>query len=531
MTLTLVTTLVALLAIAGIVSFVARRIGVPYPVLLIVVGLILALIPHLPPLRIDSDLILFVFLPPLVYRGAFHAPIRELIATRRAILIFAIPGVLVTGLLVALPVHYLAGLSWGAAFVLGAIVAPTDPIAALAIFRTLGAPPRLAAIVEGESLLNDGTGLVLYRIVIAAVVSGGFSLSHAILDFVLVAGGGVVVGLAVGWLAFLLLRIIHDPEAEATLHIAIAFGSYILAERLEVSGVLATVTAGVILGSRFVQYSRATTRLVGIASWDVLEFVANSLLFLIVGLQLRAILGMLADTAPIQIVGIAAVTVLAVVAARFAMTFGANALVRSAGRVRILRTAPLSSPWITVLAMSGLRGGLTLALTLALPLTTDAGAPFPRRDLLQFLTFVIVVVTLVPFSLVLPVLMRRLRLTGDRQQASEEATARRHAAQAARNALARIDDGDLDAESRQRLDAYYDVQIHHYDDLLAREGRVSIESDRWRAIQLRLLDAERDAVVDLVRTRQISTAAAEQVQRSIDLDAVRLMADGGETRM
>ncbi len=528
MTLTLVTTLVALLTIAGLVGFVARRIGLPYPVLLVVVGLLLALIPHLPTVRVAPDLILFVFLPPLLYRGAFHAPLRELVATQRAILIFALPGVLVTALLVAPAVHYLAGLSWGAAFALGAIVAPTDPIAALAIFRTLGAPPRLAAIVEGESLLNDGTGLVLYRIIIAAVVGGSVSLPSALRDFVLVAGGGALVGLAIGWLSFRLLRLVHDAEAEATLHVAIAYGSYLLAEHLGVSGVLATVAAGVVLGSRFVQYSRATTRLVGIASWDVLEFIANSLLFLIVGLQLRTILGMLGSIAPVRVTGIAAVTVLAVVVVRFAMTFGANALVRTANRMRPLRVPPLPPAWVTVLGVSGLRGGLTLVLALALPLTTASGAPFPGRGLLQFLTFVIVVVTLVPVSLLLPTLLRCLGLTGDREQAGEEIWARRAAALAAREALGQMADGELDPSSRQALATYYDAQVRRLDTLLAGDVGGHDTAEQWRGVQLQLLAAEHETVEGLVRTRQISAAAAERVQRGIDLAAERLMTEGSD---
>lgn len=523
MTITIVATLVALLALAGIVGFIARRIGVPYPVLLVIVGLVLALIPGIPTLRVEPDLILFVFLPPLVYRGAFHAPIRELIAAQRLILIFAVPGVVITALLVALPVHYVAGLPWSAAFTLGAIVSATDPIAALALFRSLGAPPRLSAIVEGESLINDGTGIVVYRIVIAATMSGMFSLGAALRDFAVVAGGGVLVGLAVGGVAYALLRVVNDAEAEATLQIAVAYGSYLLAEEIHVSGVLATVTAGIVLGLGFTRYSGATARLVGVASWDVLEFIANSLLFLIIGLQLRTVIMQIRPFAPGEVIGSAVVTVVAVILARFILTFGTNLLVRIAHRARLVRARGLPAKWVTVLAWSGLRGGVTLALALGLPLEAKAGQPFPARDLLEFLTYVVVVATLVPTSFLLPPLLTRLGLTGNQESEREELMARRYAARRAREALDRESDADLTPESRQRLRAYYDAQVQRLQGIA--DGKDGRAFTQWRTVRLRLLEAERDAVRELVQSRRISRVAAERVQRDIDLDAERLTAE------
>lgn len=528
MTLALVTTLVALLAIAGLAGFAARRVGVPYPVLLVLVGLALALIPGLPHLAIAPDLILFVFLPPLVYRGAFHAPLREFVETRRTLLALAVPGLVATALLVALPAHHLAGLPWAAALTLGAILAPTDPIAALAIFRTLGAPPRLAALVEGESLLNDGTGLVVYRIVVAVAVTGHFSPGHALGEFLLVAGGGIAVGLAVGWIAFRVLRVVDDPQAEATLHLAVAYGGYVLAERLEVSGVLATVVAGLLLGGRFGVYSGAATRLVGVATWDVLEFIANSLLFLIVGLQLRTVLGTVVPVSAREAIIASLVTVGGVVAARSAVTFGGNLLARLVHRVRRRHATPLPPSWAAVLAASGLRGGLTLALALALPATTDTGAPFPARDLLQLLTFVAVICTLVPPAFLLPPMLRRLGLAGDRQEAIEEQKARRGAAAAARDLLAAMEGGELQGDARQRLGHYYDVQVDRFARLLPDGDAAGEGAYRgMREVQLRLLEAERQAVERLVREREISSAVAARVRRDIDLEVERLTVTGG----
>ena len=529
MTLSLIQTLVLLLALAG---FAARVIGIPYPVLLVLVGLGLALVPGVPRLTLEPDVILFVFLPPLLFRGAFHAPLRELIGSSRSLLILALPGVVITALLVALPVHYLAGLPWGAALVLGATVAPTDPIAALAIFRTLGAPPRLAALVEGESLLNDGTGLVLYRIIVAAVATGAFVPARALRDFVVVAGGGILVGLAIGWVALQILRRVDDPRSEMTLHLAIAYGSYLVAEKIHVSGVLATVCAAVVLGARVVNYTGTATRLTSAASWEVVEFIANALLFLGLGLQLRRILDELGDVSVARLALATAVTVVATVAARFAMTFGSNALVRLVHAVRPLKVPPLPVSWLTVLSASGLRGGLTLALALALPLTVAGDAPFPERNLLQFLTFGTVIFTLVPFSLLLPALLRRLGLTGDRQGEIEELTARRAAARAALAALARGEAGELDADTRGWLTSHYRFEVNRFGTMLAEEhaGEQAEEVARFQAdrtARLRLLDVERQTVAHLQDEYKISVEAATRALRSIDLEAEGLRAEAG----
>ena len=281
----------ALLVAVAALSAIARAINVPYPILLVIGGLGLGFIPGVPEVQLDPDLVLALILPPLLYSAAFFSSLRDLRADLRSISALAIGLVLATMVTVAVVAHALVdGLSWAAAFTLGAIVSPTDPVAASTIARRLNVPRRIVTIIEGESLINDGTALVAYKVAVVAVVSGSFSLLHASADFVVGAAGGIAIGLAVGWVVAKIRRRLDDPPVEITVSLFTAYAAFVPAQQLGLSGVLASVTVGIFLGWRAPELTTPTTRMQSYAVWEVLVFLLNATLFVLVGLSLQNVL-------------------------------------------------------------------------------------------------------------------------------------------------------------------------------------------------------------------------------------------------
>ena len=424
-----------LVAVAALLA-AAPLLRIPYPILLVLGGLAIGFVPGMPELVLPPELVLVVVLPPLLYSAAFFTSLRELRANVGQITLLATGLVLATTLVVGVVAHEVVGLSWPTAFVLGAIVSPTDPLAATSIARRVGVPRRIVSIVEGESLINDGTALVAYRVAVIAVVTGGFSLSDAGLRFVVSAVGGVAVGLAVGYIVRFVRRRLDDPPVEITIALMTGYFAYIPAEMLDVSGVLAAVTVGVYVGWHAPELSSPQQRLQGLAVFEILIFLLNALLFVLIGLQLPIIVDGLEGTSAITLLGYAAATSVAVIVTRFAWVF-ATAYVPRAVRGR-------GDPWeySAVIGWMGMRGAVSLAAALAIPELTDAGAPFPGRDLIIFLTFAVILVTLVLQGLTLPFVIRALRLEEDDGAAREEAKARLYAAKAALERLEELVDED-----------------------------------------------------------------------------------------
>src|ERR687895_1653052 len=310
-----------MVAVAGL-CVLARLVGVPYPILLVLGGLVLGFVPGMPEVELPPELVLVAFLPPLLYWAGFFSSPRDLRADARAISLSAVGLVLATAAAVAVAAHAVVdGLPWAAAFALGAIVSPTDPVAATAIGRRLGIPRRLITIIEGESLINDATALVIYRIAVAAAVSGGFVLWEAGLRFLVGAAGGVAIGLLVGWLIAEVRRRLDDPVVEIVVSLFTGYAAYLPAELLDVSGVLAAVTAGLYVGWRAPEISTAPTRLLGFSFWEVFVYLLNAVLFILVGLQLPGIVrGVTGRTAP-ELVGLAAAVSAIVIGVRMAWQF------------------------------------------------------------------------------------------------------------------------------------------------------------------------------------------------------------------
>jgi monovalent cation/hydrogen antiporter len=514
-----------MVAVAAL-SVLARAVNVPYPILLVIGGIVLGAIPGLPDIALDPDLVLALFLPPLLYGAAFFSSLRDLRRDLRPISLLAVGLVLITTCAVAVTAHALiGGLNWAAAFALGAIVSPTDALAATTIARRLGAPRRLVNVVEGEALLNDGVALFAYRFAVAAAVGGGFSLWEAGWRFVVGAAGGILVGLAVGWLITEVRRRIEDAQVEITISLITGYAAFLPAEALGLSGVLAAVAAGIYLGWMAPHIASPATRIEVRPVWNNLTFLLNAVLFILVGLQLPVVLDGLSGHSTSGLIGQAAVVCAAVVGLRIAWGFTVPYLLRAIDRRPSVVARRASGRERFLVAWSGMRGAVTLAAALALPLRTDAGAPFPERDLIIFLAFTVVLFTLVFQGLTLPLLMRRLEVHDDGAEEHEELEARLAAADAA---LMRLDEVSTEGWAREdtveRLRGLYNYRRRRFS---ARAGEVEDDGYEDRSIAYQrllreLLSAQRQAVIGLRNRGAISQDVMHRIERELDLEDNRL---------
>src|SRR3954465_4949259 len=367
-----------LLAIA-LLAQLAGRLNVPYPVFLVYGGVAIALIPGIPQLDLQPDIVFLVFLPPLLYAAAFTAPPRDLKAQAGRIGLLAIALVVLTVVVVAGVRRVRLGeLSWPMAFVLGAVLAPTDPVAATSVFRRTPVPERVAVVVEGESLVNDGVGLTLYRAAVGAATAGAFSLGSAALSLVLVATGGGAMGLGVGWALNALKRRVQEPEIEITLSLFTPYAAYVAADRIGASGVLAAVAIGVYSGWRSAEVLLPETRVKVRAFWGALAFILDSMLFVLVGLQLPVVLDALAPRQLSHYLVPALAVAVSVTAVRMGFVLALGAI---RARLPDVIEEPLPRGERLVVGWSGMRGAVSLAAALAIPL--DAGG----RDVVLLVTF------------------------------------------------------------------------------------------------------------------------------------------------
>ncbi len=519
--------LLALLVALAALLVLALKSRIPYPILLVLGGLTLGFVPGIPQLALPPDLVLVAILPPLVYSAAYFTSLRDLRQNVVQISALAVGLVAATTAGVAVAAHYLIpGVGWGAAFVLGAIVSPTDPLAATTIAQRLGVRRRVVAIAEGESLINDGTALVLYRVGVVAVVAGTYSVWEAGLRFVWSTAGGVAVGLGVGYLIAELRRRLDDPPVEVTIALLSGYFAYLPAAALGVSGVISVVTVGVYMGWRTPELTTYQTRLDGAAMWQIFTFVVNALLFALVGLQLHHIVNALSGRSAGELLRDAMIVCATVILTRIVWVFPLSygAWVWWARRRRRREAAP---PWQgpAVLSWMGLRGAVTLAAALALPLTTDAGDAFPNRELIIFLAFAVIVATLVVQGLTLPAVIRLLGVEDDGLDAKEEAKARIHAASAATARLEELVDEDwVRPETLERMRGLMDFRRNRFaarfspDD----DGAIEERSQAYQRLMHEVLDAERAAVLQLRREGRINDDVMRRVTRDLDLEEARL---------
>ncbi len=551
--------ILGLLVLVALLTALAEHIALPYPIVLVLGGLALALIPGLPEVKLDPGLVFVLFLPPVLYGAAWSTSWRDFWRNKRPILTLAFGLTFFTTAIIALVAHaVIPGITLAGGFVLGAIVSPPDAVAATAIAQRLRLPSRIVTILEGESLVNDAMGLVLYSFAVTAVVTGTFSLPIAVGQFFYSALGGVAAGLALGWMAAFLqsgLRAVSSVEILFTL--LTSYAVYILAEAIHVSGVLATVAAGLYSGWLGPERLKAETRIQGMAVWDLVLFLLNGLIFILIGLQLRGVLAHMVQarswnlvTTPEAIHGVgpltrtwaelvtyAVIIVFVTIGVRLVWVFLVTYLSRLIPSVR--RTDPMPRlEAVLIIGWTGMRGIVTLAAALALPALTLSGAPFPQRDLIIFLAFAVILATLVLQGLSLPPLLRRLALKDDGQAEREEHEARVEAARAALADLEKLVEAEPNNCPPEALFLSFRSRYQQkVEELLRAQFDAEASSTAGEAVtassalplfgwiqRLRRagLEAERRKLIELRKTGRIGDEVMHKLERELDLEESRL---------
>jgi monovalent cation/hydrogen antiporter len=515
---------VILLLVAVIVLVtIARRVLIPYPIFLVLGGLALSFVPNLPVVRLDPDLVFLIFLPPILWSAAYFTSLRDFRANLRSITLLAVGLVLATTAAVAAVARVLVpGLGWPLAVALGAIVSPPDAVAASAIARRLSIPHRVVTVLEGESLVNDASALVLYRSALAAAVTGTFVLAEALEQFVLASAGGVAVGLVVAALTRRAMRLTDDSLAHIVITLLAPYAAWIIGERTHTSAVLACVAGGLYLRQGFSELVPPTTRLQGRAVWDLLVFILNGTIFILIGLQLGAIreAGLPGRLGTLLWQG--ALISATAIGVRLVWVPLATVIPRLVSPT-LRRHDPIPG-WRPVLLVAwiGMRGIVSLAAALALPETTAAGAPFPFRDEIIVLTFAVILSTLVLQGLTLTPLIRALDLERDDTLEVEETQAREEAAKAA---LARLDELAsapwAPREQIDRLRARYAQQLLHTSPLQLGDGDAAARA-AYRRLRHETLSAERRALIALRDRGVISDEILHRLEQALDMEAMRI---------
>lgn len=518
-----------LLAVAAL-ALLARKLHIPYPILFVIGGLLLGLTPGVPRVRLSPDLVFLFFLPPLLYPAALFTSWRDFRANLRPISLLAIGLVLITTVSIALLAHHFMGMPLAAGFVLGAIISPPDAVAATAIAERLKIPRGVVTILEGESLINDASALVAYRFGVAAVATGAFSLAQAGEKFFIIAIGGILLGLLVGWLAEQFHRRVVDAPIEITVSLLTPFAAYLTAEHLGFSGVLAVVTAGLYLGWRSPEITDFQTRLNARPVWDMVEFVLNGFVFILIGLQLPDVLHAAAGKtlSDAQLIQDALFISAGVIVIRILWVFPASYLPRLL--FKGLRKRDPYPSWrnVVIVAWTGMRGVVSLAAAMALPISTRSGSPFPERDLIVFLSFAVILATLVLQGLSLPPLIWWLGIEDDNSLEQEEREARLDANKAA---LARLK--EVAERDPAKTDAYKRLRIEYEDRIRQLEAtepdhvkrHLRLFSNEYERLSRDALKEERRTILQLRNKEVINDEVLRRIQMDIDLAEARLRHD------
>lgn len=518
--------LVLLLAVVAAIAVIANRLRIPPSILLVLTGVLLALVPGLPPVELAPELVLLLVLPPIIYTSAFLMSWREFRFNLRPITLLAVGGVLFTTIAVAAAAHWVMDLAWPIGLLLGAIVSPPDAIAPLSIARRMEIPRRIIVILEGEGLANDATALILYRFAVGAVSLGVFSFGQAAGLFVVIVIGELLWGIGVGWLMLRLRRWVNEPPIEIILSVLTPFLAFWPPVHLGGSGVLATLAAGLYTSWNGPRLISPATRLQGVFFWEFFTYVIEGMVFLITGLQAHTVISRISHYPLSQLALSVAVVSAAVIIARFVWVFPATYLPR--WLFPPVRRKDPSPPWQWpfVLAFTGVRGIVSLAAALAIPFSTSAGEPFPDRDLILFLTFSVIFITLVGQGLVLPWVIRVLGLqhAGRKEREInriEEYQARSEAVQAAIEQLEQ-----LAVERNLSTDVIEAVRTQHRDRLVHFESRSDGDhkshGDLHDEVERLLIATERTRINDLFRSGKLKDEARRRIERELDLREAHL---------
>ncbi|MFZ5625083.1 MAG: Na+/H+ antiporter [Gemmatimonadota bacterium] len=515
---------ILLMAVVLVLTTIARRILLPYPILLVLGGLGLALVPGLPAVMLDPDLVFFVFLPPILWSAAYFTSWRDFKANIRTISLLALGLVGATTAAVAWAAHALIpGLPWSAAVALGAIVSPPDAVAATAIARQLRIPHRIVTILEGESLVNDAGALVLYRVAVAALVTGRFSVSSAVTQFFVAAVGGVLIGFVVGWIVGQALRLTRDSFSEVAATLLAPYVAWLVAEAAGTSAVLACVAGGYYLRQGFSRVVAPATRMQARAVWEQFVFILNGLIFILIGLQLETLWNAVpaADLRSLLLQKLA----ISVLAIGVRLVWVALAVWIPRVVSERLRERDPMPPWSAVflLGWTGMRGIVSLAAALALPALTATGERLPYREQVILLTFVVIVVTLVVQGLSLTPIIRRLDLIDDDAIDREEALARAEAAKAAIARLGDVSDAPwVRKEHADRMRVQYGQRLVRFTQPELSDAECAVDAQAaFRRLRREALEAERARVIRLRDHGVIGDEVLHRIEQELDVEAIR----------
>jgi monovalent cation/hydrogen antiporter len=521
-------TLIALVAAAIVLVRLADVISIPYPIVLVLGGLGIGFIPGGPQLELNPDVVFLIFLPPLLQSAGYWASPQELRSELLPLTWLVVGLSLVTMVAVAAVAQYvIPSISWPEGLVLGAIVAPTDPVSAIATFERVGISDRVASLVEGESMVNDAVALVSYKVALVAVVSGSFTAETAVNDLVIGVLGGVAIGLACAWISTRALRRLDDVPLSILLTVLTAYASFAFADGVGASGVLAAVSSGLYSGVRSHEVFDADTRLSAQAFWGTLVFALNALLFVLVGLQFPGVLRQVGEHFSVgEIVGYGLLISGVVVAVRLIWQF----LPGSLGRfIQVTGAWAPGEDWREnlLIGWAGMRGAVSLAAALALPFSLDSGAPFDSRDLIIYLTVAVILVTLVGQGLTLPWVVRRLGLSSHDAWSPDEAVARLAAAQAALDRLEEIENTEptIPDNVLERLREIYQARFARCVAALSGgDGGMPIEDPLkgYRRLREDLIDQERVALLEMRKDGRLKQDLFRRIQSDLDLDQARL---------
>jgi monovalent cation/hydrogen antiporter len=514
-----------LVAVLAATALLARRINVAPAILLLLAGVALAYAPGMPAIELPPELVLLLVLPPLIYSASVAMSWREFRFNLRPIILLAVGCVMFTAFAVAAATHFLIGLPWNVGVLLGAIVAPPDAVAPLAIARRLRIPRRILVVLEGEGLANDATALIMYRFALAAIMTGMFSLPEAMGEFAAIVVGEMVFGAAVGWLWLRTRHRARDPQIEITLSLITPYVAYLVPAHFGGSGVISTVACGLYMSWNGPLLISAATRLQGIFFWDLVIYLVEGLLFLLTGFQMRLLFEKSKAFPLGEILTMTALVTLMVILARFAWVYPATYLPRLIKRIRDRDPSP-PWQWAFVLSFAGVRGAVSLAAALALPFTLPGGEAFPYRDLILFVTFSVIFVTLVGLGLTLPLVVRWLGVNeaGGAERLAElesEIAARRGALDVALKSLDAItDDRELSDEVVRLLRARHETRAEQLPGSLDPEARDI--SAAGTALTRELIAAERKFIHDLLREGRITDETRRRIERDLDLEEASL---------
>lgn len=519
---------ILLLAVVTALAQVTDKVRIPYPILLVLAGIAIGLVPGLPNVTLDPDLVFLVFLPPVLYAAAWTTSWPDFKQAIRPISLLAIGCVLFTTVIVAISAHYfIPDFGWAESFVLGAIVSPPDAVAATAATKGLKIPKRIITILEGESLVNDATGLIAYRYAIAAAASGTFIFWLAGINFFYVAGVGIIVGILVGYAFFWIHKITpHNATTDTTFTLLAPYTAYLLAERFHASGVLSVVAAGLFLSPRSSQIFSNRTRLQAASVWDTMIFILNGVIFILIGLQLPIILANIAQHSLSMLLGYGALVSVATVLARIIWVFPGAYLPRWLSKSIREREPETNIRSVSVVAWSGMRGIVSLAAALGIPLMVSETKEFPNRDLIIFLTFCVIFVTLVLQGMTLRKVIEWLGIKSDGQHIKEEEKIR---VELAGHVIEQIEENysmGLSDVVLNQIKSKYEIRIQRIRKDDSEHRMTPGQINELHRIHRELIQRERELILRLRKEGRVTDEIMRKIEYELDLEEARLELEG-----